>query len=939
MKKITIRGAREHNLKNIDLDIPRDQLVVFTGVSGSGKSSLAFDTVYAEGQRRYVESLSAYARQFLGQMEKPRVDYIGGLSPAISIEQKSTSKNPRSTVGTVTEIYDYFRLLFSRCGTSYCPNCNIPVGSQTVDQIVDRIMEMPESTRFMILAPKVRQRKGEYKDLFDEAKKEGFVRVRVDGHIMELEQKISLDKKLTHNVEIVVDRLVMKQGVESRLADSVELALLQGDGVLIVAIPGEEDRIFSSRNACLQCGKSFDDLTPQHFSFNHPLGMCPECDGLGRKLELDPDLIIPDKDRSVLDGAIIPWKNVFQEGNDSNWSYFVRRRIDSFARKHKISLSKPWKKLTKKAQNLLLNGDKSIRSEYQGIIPEMERWYQNTSSEGFRNYLLDTFMHRVPCETCHGGRLKAEALATQFSGKRIKEVTDMSVTEAHRFFREVNLTPRQEEIAGEILKEIFNRLKFLEDVGLGYLTLSRSAPTLSGGEAQRIRLASQIGSALVGVLYVLDEPSIGLHQRDNRRLIETLMHLRDLGNTVLVVEHDMEMIESADYLVDFGPGAGLDGGHIVVAGKPEVVRNHPESLTGAYLSGRDEIPIPELRRHGTGHQLEVIGAEENNLQQVDVQFPLGKFICVTGVSGSGKSSLITEILFKSLHKQLHRAQVIPGKHKDIRGVEHIDKVIEIDQKPIGRTPRSNPATYVKAFDPIRQIFAQLPEAKMRGYKAGRFSFNVKGGRCEACSGDGSKCIEMHFLPDVYVTCEVCQGKRFNRETLQVKYKDHTIADILDLSIKEALELFKNVPRITRILNTLSRVGLDYIHLGQPAPTLSGGEAQRVKLAKELSRRDTGRTLYILDEPTTGLHFEDIKKLLHVLNELVDRGNTVVVIEHNLDVIKSADYIIDLGPEGGNEGGYVVATGTPEDVAQNPKSYTGQFLKTVLTGATPKKRTA
>ncbi|RJP18245.1 MAG: excinuclease ABC subunit UvrA [Candidatus Omnitrophota bacterium] len=939
MKKIIIRGAKEHNLKNIDLDLPRDQLIVFTGVSGSGKSSLAFDTIYAEGQRRYVESLSAYARQFLGQMEKPRVDFIGGLSPAISIEQKSTSKNPRSTVGTVTEIYDYLRLLFSRCGTPYCPNCDIPVGSQTVDQIVDRIMELPESTRFMILAPKVRQRKGEYKDLFDEARKEGFVRVRVDGHIMELEQKISLDKKLAHTVEIVVDRLVMKGGVESRLADSVELALQQGDGLLILSIPEKDDLMFSSRNACLQCGKSFDDLSPQHFSFNHPLGMCPECDGLGRKLELDPDLIVPDKDRSVVDGAMAPWKNVFQDGNDSNWSYHVRSRIESFARKHKISLTKPWKTLSRKAQDLLLHGDNGSRGEYHGIIPEMERWFQNTTSEGFRSYLLETFMHRVPCETCHGGRLKAESLAVRFGGRKIKDVTDLSVTESFRFFKEVELESRQMEIAGTVLKEIFDRLKFLDDVGLGYLTLSRSAPTLSGGEAQRIRLASQIGSALVGVLYVLDEPSIGLHQRDNRKLIDTLLHLRDLGNTVLVVEHDMEMMESADYLVDFGPGAGRDGGEIIVAGKPEVVRNHPQSMTGAYLSGREEIPIPEFRRAGNGHYLQVIGAAENNLKNIDVQIPLGQFICVTGVSGSGKSSLITEILFKALDKQLHRAQVIPGQHREIRGVEHIDKVIEIDQKPIGRTPRSNPATYVKVFDPIRQIFCQLPEAKMRGYKAGRFSFNVKGGRCEACSGDGAKCIEMHFLPDVYVTCEVCQGKRFNRETLQVKYKGHTIADVLDLSVKEALELFKNVPRIGRILQTLSRVGLDYVHLGQPAPTLSGGEAQRVKLAKELSRRDTGNTLYILDEPTTGLHFEDIKKLLHVLNELVDRGNTVVVIEHNLDVIKSADSIIDLGPEGGDGGGMIVATGAPEEIAANPNSYTGQFLKSVLHQEATHKRTA
>jgi len=936
MKQIIIRGAKEHNLKDVYLEIPRDQLIVFTGVSGSGKSSLAFDTIYAEGQRRYVESLSAYARQFLGQMEKPKVDFIAGLSPAISIEQKSTSKNPRSTVGTVTEIYDYLRLLFSRCGTTYCPVCDVPVRSQTADQIVDRILELPENTRFMLLAPKVRERKGEYKDLLDEARKEGFVRVRVDGRVFDLDEKITLDKKLAHTLEIVVDRLVLKSGIESRLSDSVEMALEQGGGALLVAIPDEPDRMFSAKNACLQCGRSFDDLTPQHFSFNHPLGMCPECDGLGRKLELDPDLVVPDKDRSVVDGAMAPWKSVFRDGNDSNWADNVRRRIEAFAKKHRISLSTPWKRLSKKAQSLLLYGD-NLRDSYRGIITEMERWYENTTSEGFRSYLLETFMRRIPCETCGGGRLKPEALAARFGEKRIREVTDMNVTTALRFFREVQLSPRQMEIAEAVLKEISNRLRFLGDVGLGYLTLSRSAPSLSGGEAQRIRLAGQIGSALVGVLYVLDEPSIGLHQRDNRKLIETLLHLRDLGNTILVVEHDMEMMESADFLVDFGPGAGRDGGRIIVSGTPEVVRNHPDSLTGAYLSGKLEISTPKHRRPGNGKILEIIGAAENNLKAIDVQIPLGTFTCVTGVSGSGKSSLINEILFKALDRALHRAQVIPGAHREIRGSEPIDKVIEIDQKPIGRTPRSNPATYVKAFDPIRQLFAQLPEAKIRGYQAGRFSFNVKSGRCEACDGDGSKRIEMHFLPDVYVTCEVCQGKRFTRETLQVKYKGHSIADVLDLTVKEALELFHNIPRIRRILETLGRVGLEYIHLGQPAPTLSGGEAQRVKLAKELSRRDTGNTLYILDEPTTGLHFEDIKKLLGVLNELVDRGNTVVVIEHNLDVIKSADHIIDLGPEGGDEGGRVVATGTPEAVARIAHSYTGQFLRQVLNGVVRKQK--
>lgn len=929
-KSIIIRGAKEHNLKNIDLELPRDRLIVFTGVSGSGKSSLAFDTIYAEGQRRYVESLSAYARQFLGQMEKPKVDFIGGLSPAISIEQKSTSKNPRSTVGTVTEIYDYLRLLFSRCGTPYCPDCNLPVGSQTVDQIVEQVLELPKSTRFMILAPKVRERKGEYKDMLDQARKDGFVRVRIDGHVMNLEDNINLDKKLAHNIEIVIDRLVIQDDIRSRLADSIELAVAQGNGVILIDVPDEKERMFSAKNACLNCGKSFDELTPQHFSFNHPIGMCGECSGLGRKLELDPDLIIPDKDRSVADGAIIPWKNLFQDGNDSNWSYVVRNRIEEFADKHKISLTTPWNKLPKKAQNLLLYGDtKTKGSGYHGIVPELERWYENTSSEGFRSYILETFMHKVPCEVCHGGRLKPEPMATRFADKRIHEVTSFSIQQAFDFFQSVNLKDNQKIIAGEVLKEIHSRLKFLVDVGLGYLTMSRSAPSLSGGEAQRIRLASQIGSALVGVLYVLDEPSIGLHQRDNQRLIETLCNLRDLGNTVLVVEHDQEMMEAADFLADFGPGAGKDGGTIVSAGTPKEVTLDPKSLTGAYLSGKETIAIPSSRRAGKGKHLEIIGASENNLKSIDVKIPLGQLIAVTGVSGSGKSSLINEILYKALAKHLHNAQTIPGKHQSIKGLEHIDKVIDIDQKPIGRTPRSNPATYVKVFDPIRQLFSELPDAKMRGYKAGRFSFNVKGGRCEACQGDGSLRVEMHFLADVFVTCEVCGGKRFTHETLQVKFKGHSIADVLDLTIKEACELFSNFPRITQKLDTLTQVGLDYIHLGQPATTLSGGEAQRVKLSKELSKRDTGQTLYILDEPTTGLHFQDIKNLLHVLHELVDRGNSVIVIEHNLDVIKAADYIIDLGPEGGDQGGTIIATGTPEEIIQSRSSYTGQFLKKIL----------
>ncbi len=929
-KSIVIRGAKEHNLKNINLELPRNKLIVFTGVSGSGKSSLAFDTIYAEGQRRYVESLSAYARQFLGQMEKPKVDFIGGLSPAISIEQKSTSKNPRSTVGTVTEIYDYLRLLFSRCGTPYCPQCDLPVGSQTVDQIVDQILEWPDSTRFMILAPKVRERKGEYKDLLDQARKDGFVRVRINGSVMHLDDEIKLDKKLAHNIEIVIDRLVIQEDIRSRLADSIELAVTQGNGVVLIDIPGKEERMFSTKNACMSCGKSFDELTPQHFSFNHPIGMCGECSGLGRKLELDPDLIVPDKDRSVMDGAIVPWKNLFQDNNDSNWNYVVRNRIEQFANKHNISLNTPWKKLSKKNQKLLLFGNpKSKSSGYRGIVPELERWYENTSSEGFRSYILETFMHRVPCEVCNGGRLKAEPLATRFAGERIHEVTAKSIQQIYDFFQAVELKDNQKIIAGEVLKEIQSRLSFLVDVGLGYLNLSRSAPSLSGGEAQRIRLASQIGSALVGVLYVLDEPSIGLHQRDNRRLIDTLCNLRDLGNTVLVVEHDQEMIESADFLADFGPGAGNDGGAIVSAGSPKAVARDKNSLTGAYLAGKKEIPVPAKRRPNNGNYLEIKGAAENNLKTIDVKIPLGQFIAVTGVSGSGKSTLINEILYKALARNLHNAHLIPGAHQSIQGLENIDKVIDIDQKPIGRTPRSNPATYAKVFDPIRQLFSELPDAKMRGYKAGRFSFNVKGGRCEACQGDGSLRVEMHFLADVFVTCEVCGGKRFTHETLQVKFKGHSIADVLDLTVKDARKLFASFPRITQKLDTLSQVGLDYVHLGQPAPTLSGGEAQRVKLAKELSKRDTGQTLYILDEPTTGLHFEDIKKLLHVLNELVDRGNTIIVIEHNLDVIKSADYIIDLGPEGGEQGGALIATGTPEEVARNKNSYTGMFLDPIL----------
>ncbi len=935
MKSIRIRGAKEHNLQSVDLDIPRDNLVVFTGVSGSGKSSLAFDTIYAEGQRRYVESLSAYARQFLGQMEKPHVDFIDGLSPAISIEQKSASKNPRSTVGTVTEIYDYLRLLFSRCGIAYCPDCGEPIGAQTVDQIVDRILELPEGTRFMVLGPRVRERKGEYKDIFEEAQKDGFVRIRVDGVVHDIDEDISLDKRLKHNIEIVVDRLVMRADMQSRLSDSVETALRVGDGTLIVNRLDGEDLFFSAKNACLKCGQSFDELTPQHFSFNHPLGMCPECDGLGRKLELDPDLVVPNKHFSVVEGAIHPWRNLFEKENGAYWARHVRKRLQSMAKKYNFSLETPWEKLSKKAQQVLLYGDK--KGTYRGIIPEMEEWYATTSSEGFRNYLFEHFMHRIPCHVCDGGRLRPESLAVRFHDKTIQSVCQLNVGQALRFFDAATLTPREETIAGQVLKEVRNRLRFLNDVGLNYLTLERAAPSLSGGEAQRIRLASQIGSALVGVLYVLDEPSIGLHQRDNRRLIDTLCQLRDLGNTVLVVEHDQEMMESSDYIVDFGPGAGRDGGEVVVAGPPETVRTNEQSLTGAYLAGKKEIEIPPKRRPQNGESITVVGAAENNLKKIDVSIPLGVFTCVTGVSGSGKSSLITEVLYKALAQQLHGAKSPAGRHKEILGIDQIDKIINIDQNPIGRTPRSNPATYVKVFDPIRALFADLPEAKVRGYKAGRFSFNVPGGRCEACDGDGSKRIEMHFLADVFVTCEVCGGKRFNRETLQVKFKGKNIADVLDMTVSEAQELFANFPRIQRILRTLAEVGLDYVRLGQPAPTLSGGEAQRVKLAKELSRRDTGRTFYILDEPTTGLHFDDIKKLLRVLNTLVERGNTVVVIEHNLDVIKCADWIIDLGPEGGDDGGRVIAEGTPEAVARKKKSFTGQFLSKIFNGKPKRKK--
>ncbi|MCG3198420.1 MAG: UvrABC system protein A [bacterium] len=974
--KIIIRGAREHNLKNINLELPRNKLVVFTGVSGSGKSSLAFDTIYAEGQRRYVESLSAYARQFLGQMEKPKVDYLGGLSPAISIEQKSTSKNPRSTVGTVTEIYDYMRVLWARVGVQHCHKCGKPVGAQSTEQIIHRILHYPEGTKLMLLAPVVRDRKGEYRDLFEDMRRDGFARARVDGEVYELERllpaegkraaEIELDKRLKHSIEIVVDRIILREGIESRLADSVEMTLEKGEGLLIAKVIDGEETLMSQRSACTDCGISFEELAPQNFSFNNPKGMCPACDGLGRKLEYDPDRIVRDPARSIRAGAIGPIRSVFEDGKKSHWSRVIAQNLRQLADHAGFSLDTPYGRLKKAHKDLLMNGPtpkEKGKLGWKGMIPMLKRWFENTNSEGMRTWLLEQYMTPVTCRTCGGGRLKPESAAVKVGEKSLVEVTRLTVEQSLQFFDALfgedshpregvgafggngkpgtawithpldeipsRLSEVEMEIAAEVLKEVRGRLKFLLDVGLYYLTLDRSAPSLSGGEAQRIRLASQIGCGLVGVLYILDEPSIGLHQRDNRKLIDTLCRLRDMGNTVIVVEHDEETMERADYLVDFGPGAGVAGGEIVVAGPPEEVKEHPDSLTGQYLTERLRIPVPEGRRKGNGQKVTIVGATENNLKDINVEIPLGKFTCITGVSGSGKSSLINEVLYKSLAVDLNGASENPGRHERILGIDNLDKVIDIDQKPIGRTPRSNPVTYTKVFDPIRHLFAQLPEAKARGYQAGRFSFNVKGGRCDACEGDGVKRIEMHFLADVFVTCDVCKGTRFKRETLQVKFKNHSIADVLDLTVNQAVELFKDIPKIRRILDTLVEVGLGYIHLGQSATTLSGGEAQRVKLAKELCKVETGRTLYILDEPTTGLHFADIDRLLSVLNRLVDRGNTVVVIEHNLDVIKSADWIIDLGPEGGLDGGTVVARGTPEELAECERSYTGRFLRKAL----------
>ena len=936
--KIVIKGAREHNLQNVDLELPRDKFIVITGISGSGKSSLAFDTIYAEGQRRYVESLSAYARQFLGQMKKPEMDYIEGLSPAISIDQKTTRVNPRSTVGTITEIYDYLRLLFARIGKPHCYLCGREIEQQTSTQIVDRIMDDGEGERIIILAPVVRDRKGEHQRVFERLREQGFVRVRVDGEIHDLEDEFDLDRNRKHSIDVVVDRLVVRRDTEfrKRLADSVETALQLGEGtVRVLNHDTGEERIYSEHFACPDCGINFEEISPRMFSFNSPHGACPECNGLGSKLEIDPDLVVPYPERSINEGAIVPWS---KSGKRDNYYHQMLRAV---AEHYGFSLDTPFRDLDEEHRRAILYGtDEKIQFVFQrknrtyrvnrrfeGVIPRMERIYMETKSNYMRTY-IGRFMSNHACPVCGGSRLRPESLSVTINGRSIHDVVEMSIREAHEFFDSLKLTEREEYIAREVLKEIRERLRFLIDVGLDYLTLSRSSGTLSGGEAQRIRLATQIGSGLVGVLYILDEPSIGLHQRDNRRLIETLKRLRDLGNTLIVVEHDEETILSADHVVDIGPGAGEHGGCVVAEGTPEEIMEDPDSLTGAYLSGRETIPLPEVRRRPSGKYLTVRGAAENNLREIDVRIPLGLFTCVTGVSGSGKSTLVNDILYRGVYERLNHKHMNAGRHTDIEGLQHIDKVVMIDQSPIGRTPRSNPATYTGVFTHIRELFAQTPEARKRGYRPGRFSFNVKGGRCEACGGDGIIKIEMHFLADVYVPCEVCRGRRYNEETLEIRYRGRNIAEVLDMTVEEALEFFENIPQVRRKLQTLYDVGLGYIKLGQPATTLSGGEAQRVKLAKELSRRSTGSTLYILDEPTTGLHFDDIKKLLNVLGRLVDAGNTAVVIEHNLDVIKSADHIIDLGPEGGERGGLVVAEGTPEEVAASG-THTGRFLREVL----------
>lgn len=937
--KIIIRGAKEHNLKNITLEIPRDKFVVFTGLSGSGKSSLAFDTIYAEGQRRYVESLSAYARQFLGQMEKPNVEQIEGLSPAISIDQKTTSRNPRSTVGTVTEIYDYLRLLFARIGIPHCPKCGKEIKRQTLDQIVDHIMALPPRTKIQLLAPVVRGRKGEHVKVLENAKKSGYVRVRVDGIIYELSEEIKLEKNKKHSIEIVVDRLVVKEDIAKRLSDSIETVMNLSNGLLLVDVIGGEELTFSQNFACPDCGISIDEIEPRLFSFNTPFGACPSCTGLGFQMKIDPDLIIPNPNLSIMEGAIsAPGWNTIDNTESYGHNFFK-----ALAKHYDFDLNTPFKDLDEKIKDIILYGSKGekIKVEYQnangqgsymyafeGIIPNMHRRYAETSSD-YMKQEYESYMTNIPCPTCHGTRLKPEALAVKVGGKNISEVTNMSISEAQKFFNSMEISDRQKLIGEQILKEINARIGFLMNVGLDYLTLSRQAGTLSGGESQRIRLATQIGSGLVGVVYILDEPSIGLHQRDNERLIKTLEHLRDLGNTLIVVEHDEDTMFAADYIVDIGPKAGSHGGEVVCAGTVQEIMACPESETGAYLSGRKKIEVPEERRKPNGKWLSIKGARENNLKNIDIDIPLGIFTCVTGVSGSGKSSFVNEILLKRLARDLNRAKLKPGLHDDILGIEHLDKVISIDQSPIGRTPRSNPATYTGVFDDIREVFANTQESKMRGYQKGRFSFNVKGGRCEACHGDGILKIEMHFLPDVYVPCEVCHGKRYNRDTLDVHYKGKSIADVLDMTVEEALEFFENHPKIKRKLETLNDVGLSYIKLGQPSTTLSGGEAQRVKLATELSKRSTGRTMYILDEPTTGLHFADVHKLIEILQRLAEGGNSILVIEHNLDVIKTADYIIDLGPEGGDRGGEVIAIGTPEEVAEIEGSYTGKFLKKIL----------
>ena len=935
-KYIRIKGARAHNLKNIDVNIPRDKLVVITGLSGSGKSSLAFDTIYAEGQRRYVESLSSYARQFLGQMDKPDVDQIDGLSPAISIDQKTTSHNPRSTVGTVTEIYDYLRLLFARAGHPHCPKCGKPITQQSVDQMIDQIRELPERTKLLVMAQVVRGKKGEHKKVLAHIRHEGYVRVRIDGEVMDIGEDIQLEKNKKHTIEVVIDRLVVREGMESRLADSLETALKLGEGVAYVQIVDGELLMFSENFACVDCGISLPEITPRMFSFNNPYGACPVCMGLGSHMEFDEDLVLPDPTLSIGGGVFAPLSK-----NLHSYAMCVMKAI---LENRGYSLETPWQEIDKKTQQVLLYGsgeerftfrytnmfgeDKEYFVPFEGVMPLLARRYHETDSDEMRES-YENYMTEIPCKACHGARLKPETLAVTVGGKNIDEVTRMTIREADDFFTQLTLTPREMKIAAQILKEIHARLHFLLDVGLDYLTLSRSAGTLSGGEAQRIRLATQIGSGLQGVLYVLDEPSIGLHQRDNNRLLATLKHLRDLGNTLIVVEHDEDTMYAADHIIDIGPGAGANGGRVVAEGTAEEIKKNPNSITGAYLSRRKFIPVPAKRRPGNGKFIEVIGAAENNLKNLTVKFPLGTLTLVTGVSGSGKSTLVNEILYKGIASRLYHAKGKPGKHKKIKGLENIDKIIDIDQQPIGRTPRSNPATYTGVFDAIRELFSQTSEARMRGYKAGRFSFNVKGGRCEACKGDGILKIEMHFLPDVYVPCEVCKGARYNRETLEVRYKGKNISEVLDMTIDEAVEFFTNVPRIARKLQIIQDVGLGYIKLGQPATTLSGGEAQRVKLATELSRRSTGKTLYILDEPTTGLHTADIHKLLDILQRLVAGGDTVVVIEHNLDVIKTADYIIDLGPEGGDKGGTIVATGRPEDIVKVPASYTGKFLKPLL----------